>query len=101
MKNKLEEALAAAGRDGYRIRAGAACLVAAALAEVAGLLLRGPLTSPMGAPTRFIEVSSSSTLHLSWELLLPAAMLQCFGWLAVYAWLRPSVEERWAFRGMI
>ena len=91
----------ARARDALRVRVGAACFAVAALLEVIGLLFRGPLTSPARAPARFVQVSSSSTLHLSWELLLSAAMLQCFGWLAVYGWARASAEERWAFRGMI
>jgi hypothetical protein len=80
---------------------GALCLLLAGALESVGLLFRGPLTSPGAAPARFLEVSLSPTFHLGWGLLLPAAMLQCFGWLAVYRWRRDSPQERWVFRAMI
>jgi hypothetical protein len=87
--------------DTRRLRCGAVCLLGAGLAEVAGVLLRGPLTSPERSPADFVSVSSSQTLHAAWELLLPAAMLQCFGWGAVYLWRRRSADERWAFRAAV
>jgi type IV secretory pathway VirB2 component (pilin) len=80
-----------------RVRLGACCLLAAALAELLGLLWRGPLTSPGFAPVFFQQVSSSPTLHLGWGLLLPGEMLQCFGWLGVYCWRRDAAEEPVAF----
>lgn len=68
--------------------------------ELIGLLFRGPLTSPGFAPAFFVQVSSSPTLHLGWGLLLPSAMLQCFGWLAVCRWRSDSADERPAFWAM-
>lgn len=88
-------------RDSLRIRLGTLCLLAAALAELIGILYRGPLTSPGRAPALFMAVSASSTLHLGWGLLLSAQMLECVGWVAVYCWLRDSAEERWAFWGAL
>ena len=85
----------------FRVRLGAMCLLSAAALELLGLSFRGPLTSPAGDPAAFVRVSSSPTLHLGWGMLLPAAMLQCFGWLAVYRWRFDSIDERWAFRGMV
>ncbi|HVN45550.1 MAG TPA: hypothetical protein VMT66_09865 [Steroidobacteraceae bacterium] len=83
------------------MRLGALCLVSAALAEIPGLIFRGPLASPARAPGWFIEVSVSPKLHVGWVLLLTGAMLQCFGWLAVYRWRRDSSQESWAFWGMV
>lgn len=88
-------------RDAFRVRLGALCLVGASIAEVLGLLLRGPLASPGGSPIWFAEVSASPTFHLGWGLLLPSAMVQCFAWLALYRWRLDSPEERWAFWGTV
>ena len=88
-------------RDAFRVRLGAGCLVGANIAELLGVLFRGPLASPGGAPLWFVAVSTSPTLHLGWGLLLSSAMLQCFAWLALYRWRRDSVDEDWAFGGMI
>ena len=88
-------------RDSSRVRLGAMCLVVAGIAELLGVIFRGPLASPSGAPAWFAVVSASPTLHLGWGLLLPSAMLQCFGWLALYRWRRDTADERLAFWGMI
>ncbi len=88
-------------RDAFRIRLGGLCLLGASIAELLGLIFRGPLASPGGAPTWFAAVSASPTLHLGWGLLLPSSMVQCFAWLALYCWRRNSTDERWAFWGMI
>jgi hypothetical protein len=88
-------------RGAFRVRLGTLCLLFAASTELLGLVLRGPLVSPGGAPNFFMQVSASPTLHLGWGLLMSSAMLQCFGWLAVYRWRRDSRDERLAFWAMI
>ncbi len=88
-------------RDAFRVRLGAACLIGASIAELLGVLFRGPLASPGGAPLWFVAVSNSPTLHLGWGLLLSSAMAQCFAWVALYRWRRDTVDEGWAFWGTI
>ena len=80
------------GRDAFRVRVGAGCLIGANIAELLGVLFRGPLASPGGAPHWFVVVSTSPTLHLGWGLLLSSAMIQCFAWLALYRWRRGSAD---------
>ncbi len=89
------------GRDALRVRLGAGCLIGANIAELFGVLFRGPLASPGGSPQWFVVVSTSPTLHLGWGLLLSSGMVQCFAWLALYRWRRGSGDESCAFWGMI
>jgi len=86
-------------RNRFRIRLGLACLLATGVLTVIGLHLRGPIVDPAKYPELFVAVSLSPTHHLAWSLLLPSLVVQCFGWLALYAWLRETREERLAFWG--
>jgi hypothetical protein len=88
-----------ARRDATRIRLGMLCLLASGVLTVVGLTLRGPIVDPARFPAEFVAVSTSGTHYLAWSLLLPSLVIQCFGWLALYHWLRDSREERLAFWG--
>jgi hypothetical protein len=90
-------------RDGRRIRAGIWLLVVSGLLTVIGLALRGP--NPVdghGLDTAaFVEVSQAATHELTWAILLINLVIQTFAWLAFWAFLRDTPEERLAFWGMV
>ena len=88
-------------RDAGRIRLGMLCLATSAVFTVIGLTLRGPIVDPARFPAEFVAVSTSGTHYLAWTFLLPSLVIQCFGWLALYHWLRDTREERLAFWGTV
>jgi hypothetical protein len=77
------------------------CLLASGVFTVVGLALRGPIVDPAKFPAEFVTVSTSGTHYLAWSFLLPSLVIQCFGWLALYHWLRGTREERLAFWGTV
>jgi hypothetical protein len=88
-------------RDATRIRLGMLCLLTSAVFTVVGLTLRGPIIDPARFPAEFVAVSTSGTHYLAWSFLLPSLVIQCFGWLALYRWLRDTREERLFFWGTV
>ncbi len=86
-------------RDLFRIRLGLVCLLVSGVFTVVGLNLRGPIVDPARLPELFVQVSTSGTHYLAWSFLLPSLVIQCFGWLALYHWLRDTPQERLAFWG--
>jgi len=88
-------------RDAARIRAGMVALVLSGLMTLAGLWLRGPNPVDGHSIDRalFLETSLASTHSLTWALLLANLPLQIFAWLALWAFLRPSGQERLGFWG--
>jgi hypothetical protein len=82
---------------------GISLLVVSGLMTVAGLALRGP--NPVDGHgldvTAFVEVSLAPTHALTWAILLSNLTLQIFAWLALWAFLRDTREERLAFWGMV
>lgn len=90
-----------ARRDAARIRLGMLCLLTAGVCTVIGLGLRGPIIDPAKFPAEFVAVTTSGTHYLAWSFLLPSLVIQCFGWLALYHWLRGTREEPLAFWGTV
>jgi hypothetical protein len=86
-------------RDAGRIRLGMVCLAISAVFTVVGLTLRGPIIDPARFPAEFVAVSTSGTHYAAWSFLLPSLVIQCFGWLALYRWLKDTPQERLAFWG--
>jgi len=86
-------------RDLSRIRLGLICLLISGVFTVVGLHLRGPIVDPAKLPDLFVQVSLSGTHYTAWAFLLPSLVVQCFGWLALYHWLRDTPQERLAFWG--
>ena len=90
-------------RDRRRIRLGIALLVVSGLMTIAGLALRGP--NPVDGHgldvPAFIAVSQAATHDLTWAILLLNLVIQPFAWIALWAFLRGTGEERAAFWGMV
>jgi hypothetical protein len=90
-------------RDEGRIRLGIAMLVVSGVMTVVGLALRGP--NPVDGHgldvAAFVEVSQASTHELTWAILLSNLTLQIFAWIALWAFVRHTPEERFAFWGMV
>ena len=86
-------------RDLRRIRVGMLGVLLPGVLSVIGLQLRGPIVDPEKFPDLFATVSLSTTHYAAWSLLLPSLVIQCFGWLALYHWLRDTAQERLAFWG--
>lgn len=88
-------------RDSTRLRLGALCLVVSGVCSAIGLPLRGPIVLPQEDPQLWAEVASIETHFLAWTLLLPSLVIQCFGFMAVYAAAADSAEDGLAFWGMV
>lgn len=88
-------------RDAARIRAGILCLLASGVLSAIGLPLRGPIVLPGEDPARWAEVALLPTHDLAWAILLPSLVIQLFGFLALYAFVKDTREDGFAFWGMV
>jgi hypothetical protein len=70
---------------------------------VVGLALRGP--NPVDGHgldvEAFVKVSQAPTHELTWAILLLNLTVQIFAWIALWAFVRGTKEERLAFWGMV
>jgi len=90
-----------AGRDGLRIRLGILCLLASGVLSVVGLRFRGPIVDQRSDPEAYVDNALLPTQPIAWSLLLPSLVLQPFGWLALWAFVRNTRHERAGFLGMV
>jgi hypothetical protein len=90
-----------ARRDAARIRLGILCLLASGVFSAIGLPLRGPIVLPGEDPQRWAEVALLPTHDLAWAILLPSLVIQLFGFLALWAYVRDTREDALAFWGMV
>lgn len=88
-------------RDASRIRWGILCLLASGVFSAVGLALRGPVVLPTENPGLWAEVAQIATHDLAWAILLPSLTLQLFGFIALYAYVKDSAQDRIAFWGMV
>lgn len=90
-------------KDQSRIKAGIALLVVSGAMTTVGLALRGP--NPVDGHAldaeAFVRVSLAATHELTWAILLSNLTIQFFAWMALWAFLRGTREERLAFWGMV
>jgi hypothetical protein len=90
-------------RDNQRIRLGVAMLVLSGVMTIVGLALRGP--NPVDGhgldAAAFIAVSQASSHEWTWAILLLNLTLQIYAWMALWAFVRGTHEERAAFWGMV
>ena len=87
-------------QSGRGVRLGIICLLASGILSVVGLRLRGPIVDQARRPDEYVENALSPTHDLAWAMLLPSLIVQMFGWLALWEYLRGTPEERLAFWGM-
>lgn len=80
-----------------RIRAGVSCLLASGLFSTIGLQLRAPIVLPDDDPARWAQVALLDTHDLAWAILLPGPIIQCFGFLALYAYVQDTPPNGIAF----
>ncbi|MCB1678682.1 MAG: hypothetical protein KDI16_08370 [Halioglobus sp.] len=66
-----------------------------------GLPLRGPVIIPGEQPELWADVALLSTHDLAWALLLPALVIQLFGFFAYWAFMKDRPEGEIAFWGMV
>lgn len=92
---------AAAKRDSLRVRAGISCLLASGILSVAGLHFRGPIVDQKSDPEAYVDNALLPTQPLAWAFLLPSLVLQPFGWLALWAFVRNTRHERAGFWGTV
>lgn len=88
-------------RDALRIRLGILCLLASGVLSAIGLPLRGPIVLPQDAPDLWAQVALLDTHRLAWAILLPSLVIQCFGFLALYACVKDSSQDGIAFWGVM
>lgn len=88
-------------RDALRIRLGILCLLASGIFSAIGLPLRGPIILPDQDAVRWAEVALISTHNIAWAILLPSLVIQLFGFMALYAYVKDSKHESLAFWGMV
>lgn len=88
-------------RNSRRIRVGILCLLASGVFSAIGLPLRGPIVLPGEDPAHWAEVALLPTHDLAWAILLPSLVIQLFGFLALYAYVKDTREDALAFWGMV
>ena len=69
-------------RDNKKIRMGMLCFVIYGIMAAAGLPFRGPVVIPGENPGLWAEVALLPTHDLAWAILLPALVIQLFGFFA-------------------
>ena len=88
-------------RDASRIRLGLLSFLASGVLSAIGLPLRGPVVLPTEDPQLWAQTALIGTHDLAWAILLPNLTIQLFGFMALYAFVRDTREERLAFWGMV
>lgn len=88
-------------RDANRIRIGILCFLASGIFSAVGLPLRGPIVLPTANPQLWSDVALLSTHDLAWAILLPSLVIQLFGFLALYAFVKDTREDGLAFWGVM
>ncbi|MCC5868455.1 MAG: hypothetical protein JJU27_08070 [Gammaproteobacteria bacterium] len=88
-------------RERFRIRLGVLCLLASGIFSAIGLQLRGPIVLPAEDPQRWAEVALLPTHDLAWVILLPSLVIQLFGFLALYAYVKGTAQDTLMFWGMV
>lgn len=86
-------------RDALRVRTGILFLLASGVFSTIGLPLRGPIVLPEDDPALWARVALMDTHDLAWALLLPSLVIQCFGFLALYAYVADTQQDGIAFWG--
>jgi hypothetical protein len=89
------------GQDAFRIRLGALALLASGVLSAVGLYLRGPIIDQATRPEAFSQAAVSPFHMAAWSLLLPSLVIQCFGFLALYAVVAHTPLDRLGFWGMV
>lgn len=84
-----------------KIRLGMVCFVAYGVMALSGLPLRGPVIIPSADPVRWSEVALLPSHDLAWAILLPALVLQLFGFFAFWGFMRLRPYGELAFWGMV
>lgn len=87
--------------DNKKIRLGMLCFVVYGILAAVGLPLRGPVIIPGEQPELWADVALLSTHDLAWALLLPALVIQLFGFFAYWAFMKDRPEGEIAFWGMV
>ena len=95
----MEETLSRRVRS--RTRLGILCLLASGILSVVGLQLRGPIVDQKTDPESFVDSALSRKQPWAWALLLTSLVVQPFGWLALWAFVRNTRDERSGFWGMV
>ncbi|MCL4791040.1 MAG: hypothetical protein KJ040_03210 [Gammaproteobacteria bacterium] len=75
------------------------CFLASGIISAVGLPLRGPIVLPGENPELWAEVAQLSTHDLAWAILLPSLVIQMFGFIALYAFVKDTREDGLAFWG--
>ncbi|MBA3582288.1 MAG: hypothetical protein H0W44_07535 [Gammaproteobacteria bacterium] len=84
-----------------RIRLGIFCLLASGILTVIGLYLRGPIIDQVTHTDAYVAGALASTHVYAWSLLIPSLVIQCFGWIALWAYVKDTPQEGLAFWGMV
>lgn len=87
--------------DIARIRLGILCFLASGVISAIGLPLRGPIVLPGEDPVRWAEVALLPTHDLAWAILLPSLVIQLFGFIALYAYVKDTRDDNLAFWGVM
>ncbi len=86
-------------RDSARIRIGMAFLIASGVISVVGLWMRGPVVNQLIDPDGWAALNATAGFANSWWILLPNLVFQMFAWVALWAFMRDTPQERLAFWG--
>lgn len=87
--------------DNKKIRMGMLCFVIYGIMAAAGLPFRGPVVIPGENPELWAEVALLPSHDLAWAILLPALVIQLFGFFAYWAFMKDRPEGEMAFWGMV
>ncbi len=88
-------------RDDKKIRLGMLCFVLYGVMASIGLPLRGPVIIPSQNPDLWAEVALLPTHDIAWALLLPALVVQLFGFMAFWGFMKDRPGGELAFWGMV
>ncbi len=82
-----------------RIRLGVVAFLLTGFLSAIGLLLRGANAPAAGDAAAWAEAGANATHHLGWVILVPGPVFQIFAFLAIWAGLADTSQEKLAFRG--
>tara|TARA_R110002110_G_scaffold205066_1_gene416767 strand:- start:171579 stop:172235 length:657 start_codon:yes stop_codon:yes gene_type:complete len=88
-------------KDDKKIRLGMLCFVLYGVMAAVGLPFRGPVIIPGENPELWAEVALLSTHDLAWAILLPALVIQLFGFMAYWGFMKDRPQGEMAFWGMV